>query len=92
MTCGTPGQGAGMNFKPRISRDGQKGMGCSLVAMGLVAAGFGVAALLGIADNIELHVFGIDLDSRSGRIWWVLGSLAAIGIGVLLLRANKRAA
>ncbi len=81
-----------MNFKPRISRDGQKGMGCLLVVMGLVAAGFGVAALLGIADNIELHVFGIDLNSRSGRIRWVLGSLAAIGIGVLLLRANKRAA
>ncbi len=81
-----------MNFKPRISRDGQKGMGCLLVVMGLVAVGFGVAALLGIADNIELHVFGIDLNSRSGRIWWVLGSLAAIGIGVLLLRANKRAA
>ncbi len=81
-----------MTFKPRISRDGQKGMGCLLVVMGLVAAGFGVAALLGIADNIELHVFGIDLNSRSGRIWWVLGSLAAIGIGVLLLRANKRAA
>ncbi len=81
-----------MNFKPRVSRDGQKGMGCSLVVMGLVAAAFGVAALLGIADNIELHVFGIDLNSRSGRIWWVLGSLAAIGIGVLLLRANKRTA
>ncbi len=81
-----------MNFKPRISRDGQKGMGCLLVVMGLVVAAFGVAALLGIADNIELHVFGIDLNSRSGRIWWVLGSLAAIGIGVLLLRANKRTA
>ncbi len=81
-----------MNFKPRISRDGQKGMGCLLVMIGLVAAGFGLAALLGIADNIELHVFGIDLNSRSGRIWWVLGSLAAIGIGVLLLRANQRAA
>ena len=81
-----------MNFKPRISRDGQKGMGCLLVAIGLVAAAFGVAALLGVADNIELQVFGIDLNSRSGRIWWVLGSLAAIGLGVLLLRANKHAA
>ncbi len=80
-----------MTFKPRISRDGQKGMGCLLVAMGLVAAAFGVAALLGVAGNIELNVFGIDLNNRSGRIWWVLGSLAAIGIGVLLLRANKRA-
>ncbi len=81
-----------MTFKPRISRDGQKGMGCLFVVMGLVTAAFGVAALLGVADNIELNVFGIDLNSRSGRIWWVLGSLAAIGIGVLLLRANKRAA
>ncbi len=81
-----------MNFKPRISRNGQKGMGCLLVVIGLVAAAFGAAALLGIADNIELHVFGTDLNSRSGRIWWVLGSLAAIGLGVLLLRANKRAA
>ncbi len=81
-----------MNFKPRISRDGQKGMGCLLVAMGFVAAAFGVAALLGVAGNIELQVFGIDLNDRSGRIWWLLGSLAAIGLGVLLLRANKRAA
>ncbi len=81
-----------MTFKPRISRDGQKGMGCLLVAMGLVSAAFGVAALLGVAGNIELNVFGIDLNSRSGRIWWVLGSLVAIGIGVLLLHANKRAA
>jgi hypothetical protein len=81
-----------MNFKPRISRDGQKGMGCLLVVIGLVAAAFGAAALLGVADNIELNVFGIDLNNRSGRIWWVLGSLAAIGLGVLLLRANKRAA
>ncbi len=81
-----------MTFKPRISRDGQKGMGCLLAAMGLVTAAFGVAALLGVADNIELDVFGIDMNSRSGRIWWVLGSLAAIGLGVLLLRANKRAA
>ncbi len=81
-----------MNFKPRISRDGQKGMGCLLVGMGCVAAAFGVAALLGIADNIELQFFGIDLNDRGGRIWWVLGSLAAIGLGALLLRANKRAA
>ncbi len=80
-----------MNFKARISRDGQKGMGCLLVVMGLVAAAFGVAALLGVSDSIELHVFGIDLNSRGGRIWWVLGSLATIGLGVLLLRANKRA-
>ncbi len=79
-----------MTFKPRISRDGQKGMGCLLVVIGLVAAAFGAAALLGVADNIELHVFGVDLNSRSGRIWWVLGSLAAIGLGVLLLCANKR--
>ncbi len=80
-----------MTFKPRISRDGQKGMGCLLVVIGLVAAAFGAAALLGVADNIELHVFGVDLNSRSGRIWWVLGSLAAIGLGVRLLRANKHA-
>ncbi len=80
-----------MNFKPRISRDGQKGMGCLLVGMGFVAAGFGVAALLGIG-GVELQFFGIDLNDRGGRIWWVLGSLAAIGLGALLLRANKRAA
>ncbi len=81
-----------MNFNPRISKDGQKSAGCFLVVMGSVCAAFGMAALLGVSNSIELEFFGIDLNSRSGRIWWVLGSLVAIGLGVLLLRAKKRRA
>ena len=58
--------------------------------MGSVCAAFGIAALLGIGNGIELVFFDIDLNSRSGRIWWVLGSLVAIGLGVLLFRARNR--
>ncbi len=79
-----------MNFNPRISKDGQKSLGCLFVVMGSVCAAFGIAALLGIGNGIELEFFGIDLNSRSGRIWWVLGSLVAIGLGVLLFRAKNR--
>jgi hypothetical protein len=59
--------------------------------MGSVAAAFGLAALLGISDKIELEFFGIDLDSRLERIWWVLGSVVVIGIGVVLLRDRQGA-
>ena len=79
-----------MNFNPRISKDGQKSVGCLFVVMGSVFAAFGMAALLGVGNGIELEFFGIDLNSRSGRIWWVLGSLVAIGLGVLLFRARNR--
>ncbi len=79
-----------MNFNPRISKDGQKRVGCLFVVMGSVFAAFGMAALLGVSNGIELEFFGIDLNSRSGRIWWVLGSLVTIGLGVLLFRANNR--
>ena len=45
-----PGQEAGINFKPRISKDGQKGMGCRLVVMGLVATSTAeIEALIDIA-------------------------------------------
>ncbi len=81
-----------MNFHPRISKDGQKSVGCLFVVMGSMCAAFGIAALLGIGNGIELEFFSIDLNSRSGRIWWVLGSLVAIGLGVLLFRAKKRRA
>ncbi len=81
-----------MNFNPRISKDGQKSVGCLFVVMGSVFAAFGMAALLGVGNGIELEFFGIDLNSRSGRIWWVLGSLVTIGLGVLLFRANNRGA
>ena len=81
-----------MNFKPRVSRDGQKRVGCLLVVMGSVFAAFGMAALLGIGNGIELEFFGIDLNNRSGRIWWVLGSLGAMGLGGLLLRVRRRGA
>jgi len=85
-------QQARMNLNPRISKDGQKRVGCLFVVMGSVCAAFGMAALLGVSNGIELEFFGIDLNSRSGRIWWVLGSLVTIGLGVLLFRANNRGA
>ena len=83
---------ARVNFKPRGSRDGQKRVGCLFVVMGSVLTAFGMAALLGVGNGIELEFFGIDLNNRTGRIWWVLGSLGAIGLGVLLLRVNNRGA
>lgn len=73
----------------------RRGFGCCLILMGLVAAVFGVAALFGVSPvstPIELEFFEIDMNSRSGRIWWVLGSLATIGVGVFLFRSDKRGA
>ena len=52
--------------------------GCALVAMGSIAAIAGVAAFLEISpvrSDIELEFFGIELNTPSGRLWWVLGSL-----------------
>ena len=79
-------------MRPKCFQDGQKRVGCLFVVMGSVFAAFGMAALLGVSNGIELAFFGIDLNSRSGRIWWVLGSLVTIGLGVLLFRANNRGA
>ena len=67
--------------------------GCVLVAMGLISAVAGVAALLGISpvrNDIELEFFGIEVDTPGERFWWVLGSLIALVVGVFLMRANKR--
>ena len=80
-----------MNVKPRFSTEGQKRLGCLLVVMGSVFGAFGLAALLGISKDIELEFFGIDVDSRSERLWWVLGSLAVIAVGLLLFRPRNRA-
>ncbi len=71
----------------------RRSIGCILVMMGSVATIFGVAALLGVSpikNEIELEFFGIEMNSRGGRILWVLGSLATAGVGVALFRAKKR--
>ncbi len=68
-------------------------IGCALVVMGLISAAAGVAALLGISpvrSDIELEFFGVEVDTPGERFWWILGSLIALGIGVFLMRANKR--
>lgn len=60
--------------------------------MGVVGAAFGLAALLGISDRVELEFFGIDLNDTSGQAIWVACSLAATTAGVMILRATRRAA
>jgi len=69
-----------------------EGIGCSLLLMGTVGGLFGLAALLGISDRIELEFFEIQLNDTPGRLAWTAGCLAAVVIGILVLRARKRAA
>ena len=49
--------------------------------MGLVGAAFGIAALVGISDRIELEFFEIELNDTFGRVLWALGCLALAGVG-----------
>jgi len=60
--------------------------------MGVAGAAFGLAALLGISDRVELEFFGIELNDTPGRLIWVAGSLAAVAAGLLILGARRRAA
>jgi hypothetical protein len=63
-----------------------QGIGCALVFMGIIAAVFGLVALLGLVSNVELSFFGIELNDQPGRIYWVLGCCMAIVLGVLVVR------
>ncbi|HJO03264.1 MAG TPA: hypothetical protein QGG47_04750 [Acidobacteriota bacterium] len=49
---------------------------------------FGLVALLGISDRVELEFFGIELNDPRGRAIWVVGSLLAVASGLLILRAR----
>ncbi|MDA0205191.1 MAG: hypothetical protein O2795_07575 [Acidobacteria bacterium] len=64
-------------------------LGCGLLLMGVLGVAFGLAALLGVSDRIELEFFGIALNDTPGRRMWTAGSTAALVAGVLILR--KRA-
>jgi len=64
------------------------GIGCSLLLVGVVGSAFGAAALLGISDRIELEFFGIELNDTLGRVLWVAGSVGAVVVGLIILRAR----
>ena len=64
------------------------GAGFLLLAMAAVCAAFGIAALLGVSDRIELEFFGIELNDRKEQLQWVAGSIVAVVVGVLLLRTR----
>ncbi len=65
-------------------------LGCGLLLMGVAGTGFGLTALLGISDRVELEFFGIELNDTTGRLIWTACSLSALVIGVLILRARQR--
>ena len=73
------------------SQSAIEALGCGFVLMGVAGAAFGLAALLGVSDRVELEFFGIQLNDTPGRLIWVAGSFAAVVIGVLILRARGRA-
>lgn len=62
----------------------------ALLFMGAVGALFGVAGLLGIAENLELKFFSIELNDQRGRIYWVIGCLVSMGLGLAILKRKKR--
>jgi len=72
------------------SATGAEALGCGLLLMGLAGGVFGLAALLGISDRVELEFFGIELNDTVGQLIWVTGSLAAVAVGGLILRARSR--
>ncbi len=67
------------------------GIGCALLVMGLIGAAFGIAALVGISDRIELEFFEIELNDTLGRVFWTAGCLILAGVGWLMLRTVRRA-
>jgi hypothetical protein len=58
--------------------------------IGATGAPFGLAALFGFGDRVELEFFGIPLNHSPGRLIWVAGCLAAVVAGVLILRNRRR--
>ena len=73
------------------SESAAPGIGCALFVMGLVGSVFGVAALVGISDRIELEFFEIELNDTLGRVLWTAGCLVLAAVGWLVLRAARRA-
>jgi hypothetical protein len=65
------------------------GAGCLLIAMGGITAVFGLAALFGLSDRIELRFFGLELNDRAGQAMWVGGGIIAMTVGALLLRMGR---
>jgi len=81
-----------MSTPANRSQSATEALGCGLVLMGVVGGAFGLAALLGISDRVELEFFGIELNDTRGRLIWLAGSVAAVVVGVRILRAPGRAA
>ena len=72
---------------PREQRQSPaEALGCGLLLMGALGAAFGLAALLGVSDRIELEFFGIALNDPPGRRIWTAVSIAAVVAGLLILR------
>ncbi len=67
-----------------------QGIGCLLLFMGLIAATFGLAGLIGVAPHLELNFFGLALNDMRGRTYWVLGSLAVALAGFFFFAANDQ--
>jgi hypothetical protein len=63
---------------------------CGLLLIGVLGAAFGLAALLGVSDRIELEFFGIELNDTPGRRIWTVGSIAALVAGLLILRNRAK--
>ena len=80
-----------MSPRSQQSAEAFEALGCGLLLMGVAGGVFGVAALLGISDRVELEFFGIELNDTIGRVIWVSGSFAAVVVGSLILRARARA-
>lgn len=81
-----------MHSEPNKQESPRASIGCGLVLIGVVGGGFGIAALTGISDRVELEFFGIELNDALGRFLWTAGCVIALGIGARLLRSKGRKA
>ncbi len=63
--------------------------GWLLFGVGTVLTCLGMLALAGFAWA-QIHLFGIELQTKNDRVMWVIGWLIAAMVGLLLSGAGKK--
>ena len=79
-----------MSSPPKESQSPAEALGCGLLSLGVAGGAFGLAALLGVSDRVELEFFDLELNDTLGRFIWTAACVTAATVGLLILRARGR--